>query len=735
MKDNKELLSIIASHDRSAIGADTGEFAIDRADALDRYFGRAYGNEQDGRSKVVSKDVSDAVDWILPSIIRIFLSTNNVVRFDPVGPEDEEQAEQESDYVNHVIMKENDGFCIIHDWLKDALLLRNGYVKRWWDETEEITHETYTNLSEDDVVLLVQELEISGDEIEIVERDIKQLDDGVFYDIKLKRTAMKGQVRIEPTPPEEITLTSRAGTEIQDCVYVAHTTLKTRSELIEMGLSKDFVMDLPTWSDQSTDEENISRDTVDDEAEYDNSPDRTIDEIEYKECFVRVDADEDGIAELRKIVVTGGKIPDGEDYNQEIDEIPISYWTPNRLPHRHVGLSVYDELKDIAEIKTALIRGTLDNTYQLINSEWLVNERVNLTDFIQSRPNQVKRVTGKEPIGDAATAVMKPSIINHVIPVLDYVDGMKGRRTGVDQNVIGLDPDTLKKTTEGAARQALTQANQKIEMIARLFAETGFKDLCLAVHELLIKHQEKSKVVKLRNEWVQVNPQEWLTRTDMTVSVGLGRGSQDEIRANLMLMADVQERAAAAGIVLPKNVYNLANEMAEALGYRQEGLFFTDPDSEEFQQMMAAQQEEQPNPLAEVEAVKGQFKLQSDEIRHQHEMHKLEFEKYKFHMEHSLDIAKAEIDALKEQVNADLGKEGLGQETKDISAAYEAELQKFASLMEEQNRRIWGQFAELFNRDENQALWQSLMKTLNTPLQLDRDENNRISGIRREQQE
>jgi len=733
MKDNKELLSIIAAHDRSSIGVDTQEFSIDRADALDRYFGRPYGNEQEGRSKVVSKDISDAVDWILPSLIRIFLSTHDAVRFDPVGPEDEEQAEQESDYVNHVIMKENDGFCIVHDWIKDALLLRNGYVKRWWDETEEITHETYTNLSEVDIVMLIQELERSGDDIDIVEQETKQLDDGVFYDLKLKRTAKKGQVKILPTPPEEITLSNRAGTDIQESVYVAHTTLKTRSDLIEMGLSKDFVNDLPTWTDQSTDEETLARDTVDDETEYSNSPDRSIDEIEYKECFIRVDADEDGIAELRKVVVTGGKIPDGEDYNQEIDEIPISYWTPNRLPHRHVGLSIYDELKDIAEIKTALIRGTLDNTYQLVNSEWLVNERVNLSDFTQSRPNGVKRVTGKEPILDAATQVVKAPIIGHVIPVLDYVDGMKGRRTGVDQNVIGLDPDTLKKTTEGAARQALSQANQKIEMIARLFAETGFKELASAVHELLIKHQEKSKVVKLRNEWVEINPQEWLTRSDMTVNVGLGRGSQDEVRMNLMLMADVQERAAQSGIVLPKNVYNLANEMSEALGYRQEGLFFTDPESEEFQQMMASR-EEQPNPLAEVEEVKGQFKMQSDQIKHQHEMHKLDFEKQKFHFEYALKVAHEEIQALKDQVDADLGKPGVGQETQDIAAVYEAELQKMAGFLEEQNRNIWSQFASLLNRDENQQLWEKLMETLNTPQQFERDENDRISGLARREQ-
>jgi len=669
MKTDRELLSIIARHERHAIGGDTQEFSQDRTDAMDRYFGRPYGNETDGHSKVVSKDVSDAVDWILPSIIRIFLSTNDAVTFDPVGPEDEEPAEQESDYVNHVIMKGNDGFRIVHDWVKDGLLLRNGYVKCWWDDEDEITHETYTGLTEEMLTLLDQELKSSGDQVEIAEQQSTNIEGIPFYDVKYRRTRKSGKVIIEPTPPEEVLVSNRCRGNLQEATFVAHITRKTRSELVEMGLDKDFVNMLPTWTEESTDEEKLARDTVDDEETYQDSPERALDEIEYKECFIRVDADQDGITELRRITVTGNKIPEGDEYNQEIDKIPMYYWTPNRLPHRHVGLSEYDELKDIAEIKTALIRGTLDNTYQLANSEWMVNERVNLSDFLVSRPNGVKRVEGKEPIGDAASPVIKPPIIGHVIPVLDYVDGMKERRTGVSQNVMGLDADTLKKTTEGAARQALQQANQKIEMVARLFAETGFKDLSLAVHELLIKHQAPMRIVKLRSKWIPINPQEWKNRTDMTVNVGLGTGTQDEIRANLLLMADFQERAAQAGIVLPRNVYNLANKTAESLGFKQEGLFFTDPDSEEFQEFFESQQntDEEVNPLAEAEAIKGQVKQQSDLMKSQLEMMKMQFEQYKFDNEHALKIAHEEIEALKAALSVDLGQPGVGTETKALS--------------------------------------------------------------------
>lgn len=717
MKSNEELLKIIESHEQYGIGGDTGELANDRALALDRYFGREYGNELEGRSRVVSKDISDAVDWIMPQLMRIFLSTDDICRFDPVGPEDEKGAEQETDYVNHVIMRENPGFTILHDWFKDSLLLKNGYVKRWWDETEEVTHESYSGLAEEELYLLISEIESGGDEVEIVGQEESMSEMGFpVYEVKLKRTNKRGGVVIEPIPPEEIVISSRARTNLQESTFVAHITTKTRSELIEMGMDEKFVESLPAWAD-AQDEESYSRDTLSDEADWGNrDADKSTEEVEYKECYVRVDADDDGIAELRCIIVVGNKIPDGEDWNKEIDDIPLSYLTPNRLPHRHIGLSLYDELKEIAEIKTALIRGALDNTYQLTNSEWLVNERVNLSDFLQSRPNGIKRIMDKMPIGDAASPVQKPSIVQHVIPVLDYMDQMKETRTGVGRNMMGLDQETLRKTTEGAARQALQQANSKIEMIARLFAETGVKDLALAVHALLIKNQDKPKVIKLRNEWVQINPQEWKTRYDMTVSVGLGTGSQDEVRSNLLLLADLQERAAVAGIVLPRNVYNLANKSAQMLGFKTEGEFFSDPDGPEVQQRN--QPQEQPNPLAEAEQIKGMVAVERDRMKHESDQVKQAFEAYKFEQEHALKIAVEEIKAMVEGLKVDIGQPGIGAEMEGSqNGNMDEQLEKAMML-----QQIMGQNAEMMR---------GIMQGMSQPVQIVRDENGNITGATR----
>jgi len=671
MKSDEEIIAICESFEKNSLGGLAGELAEDRAEALDRYFGRPYGNEVEGRSQVVSKDLADTVNWIMPSLMRVFMASDDFVRFDPVGPEDEDAAEQESDYVNYVMMKENPGFTILYDWFKDALILKNGYVKRYWCDEEEVTHETYTWLSEEELVYLFQEIQSTGDEFEVVEQDQNDIEGIPVFDVKIKRTKKYGKVEIEPIPPEELLISNQCRGDLQESPFVQHTTFPMRSELIEMGLDPEFVASLPSYHEDYGEIQSLSRDTLSDEYEYSNNPDDSTQQIEFKENYVRIDLDGDGIAELRYIVIVGGQIPEGDEWNCEIDEIPISYLTPNRLPHRHIGLGLNDEIEDLSKIKTTLLRAGLDNTYQVVNSEYMVNERVFLEDFTVTRPNGIKRIKGKEPIGDAAVQLQKAPIVQHVLPVLDYIDTLSESRTGVGKNVVGLDPDTLASTTAGAARQALQQANAKIEMIARLFAETGVKDLALAIHALLIKHQDKQKVVKLRNKWVPVNPQEWKTRTDMTVNVGLGTGSQDEIRANLMMIADAQERAAAVGIVTPRNVYNLAEKLTDVLGWKEDNFFFTDPDNP--QSRGQPQGQPQSNPLAEAEQVKGMFNQQDAQMKHQFDVAlkqmQLDFEKYKFDKEMELAIAKAELDAMEKGVKAgidqvDIGQPGLGAELK-----------------------------------------------------------------------
>jgi hypothetical protein len=687
--DKYELKAIIQAHRRDALGYNDSELANERAEALDRYYGRPYGNELEGWSQVVSKDIAETIDWALPGILKMFVQSGNIAEFTPVGPEDEELAEQESDYVNHVIMNDNNGFYVLHDTFKDALLLKNGYFKHFWDEKEIVKELEYDNLSEDQLILMLQELDAVG-EVKVKEQEeVIQEIEGlpvVLYHVKLQVKYTEGKVCIEPVPPEEIRVSKRARAGTQDAPFIEHVTKRTRSELIEMGMDADFVYGLPAWSDQdNTDDQTYSRDTVSDESDDSEgmSFDRSMDEVEYCEAYIRIDYDGDKVAELRKIVLVGNQIPDGDDWNEPIDSIPLTVITPKRVPHRHIGESMHDELAEIQEIKTVLTRQLLDNVYNTNHNQTVVNERAYLPDFLQAQPGGVKRIMGEEPVQGSYAAINIPPIIDKILPAIDYVDSVKHNRTGINEVTTGLDPDVLKESTKGAYLDNVNRASQKVEMIARLFAE-GVKEMVLRVHELLMKHQDRAKVIKLRGKYVEVNPQEWKERTDLKVKVGIGTGSEEEKREKLMLISQLQDKLMPMGLVAPNNAYSLFSDLSKSLGFEMPEKYALDPQSQEYQMMMAQSQQQQPNPLAEVEAIKGQFMMQREQMQgelkatmeqikqtteHQHKMHELEarilIEDANRTSREAIETAKLEMQAFIEGLQADLGKPGIGAGLQD----------------------------------------------------------------------
>lgn len=692
-----DLVAIIRSHRRDALGVEDGDLSNDRATALDHYHGRPYGDEQDGRSQVVSRDLSETVDWIMPALMKIFLQSGNIAEFTPEGQEDEEVALQESDYTNQVIMKDNPGFLVIHDFCKDALLLKNGYVKHWWDESEKISESEYEGLSEDELVGLMMQLEADGAEVEVKAQDERQElipgPDGntqavPVFDVRLRINRKTGRVRIEAAPPEEIRVSKRCRGSLQESDFVEHVTRKTRSDLIEMGMGKNFVYSLPAYNEGNTDEIEVSRDSVTDESDdfVGTALDRSMDEIAYCEAYLRVDWDDDGIAELRRVVTVADQIPPGAQWNEQVDCVAITGGVPKRVPHRHVGESLDDELNDLQRIKTVLTRQMLDNVYLTNNQQWLVNERVNLPDFMRSLPGGVKRVSGEADVGGAAVAIQTTPILNQILPAIDYIDGVKESRTGINKTTTGLDPDVLKQSTKGAFLENMNRASQKVEMIARMLAETGIKDLVLRVHELLLKHQDKPRTVQLRGKFVSVNPQEWKERTDLTVKVGLGAGNEEEKREKLMLLSGLQDKMDQRGMVGPSQAFNLFGDLSRAMGFDHPEKYIMSPESPEFQQAMQQRSQPPPNPLAEVEQIKGQFKMQADrmslqhkaqmeqmeqmkmqmkmQMEHQHQMHKLRAEMLNGAAERAskeaIEAAKMEIQALIEGIKIDIGKPGVG---------------------------------------------------------------------------
>ena len=617
---NDDLITIIEAHRRDSLGHEDGELSNERATAMDHYHGRPYGNEMVGRSAVVSRDLAEAVDWAMPAIMRAFTQSGSVGEFDPVGPEDEELAKQESDYCNQVIMKDNNGFMILHDAVKDTLLLKNGYVKHWWDEETTTTEEEYSGLTMDQIAQLFADFQKDSAEVEILEQESEQViingQPVEVFELCLRITKKACKVRIEAVPCEEIRVSKRCRGSLQDSPFVEHITRKSRSELVQMGMDKDFVYSLPSYEERQNSSEITARDTVTDESAYNGRTlaDRSMDEIEYCEAYVRVDYDGDGVAELRKVVTVANQIPDGEEWNEPIEACAITGWTAKRVPHRHVGESLDDELADLQEIKTALERQTLDNVYATNNNQWLVNERVVLKDFLQSLPGGVKRVKGDGPIGDAVEPVVVPSILDKILPVVDYYDRRKEQRTGISRASTVMDPDVLRETTKGAFLEGLNRASQKVEMITRMLAESGLKEMFLQVHGLLIRHQDKPRVVQMRGKWVTINPKEWRDRTDLSVRVGLGTGNQEEQRQKLGILAQMQghllQAVAAAPPPVYERMYAMFEDTAKSMGIEIPQKYAITPMSQEHQQIMQMAHS-QPNP----EMMKVQADMQAQQAR------------------------------------------------------------------------------------------------------------------------
>jgi hypothetical protein len=624
---DEELLAAIGQYEKAALGSSVSvgpsvggnikpagqtmtTLEIDRYNALNAYFARPLGNEVEDRSQIVLPELRDTVEWIMPTLMRMFVGSGKPVVFDPEAPGDEDQADQETEVVNWVFMKKNPGFFVLYDFFKDALLLRNGYIDSWWEKRRCTTVETYTGLTEIEVTQLLA----TDDEIEILEQSEKQdfiVVNGqptqyTCFDIKIRRITQKKQVRVECVPPEEVLVSPQARRGFDNsCPFVERKRTVLRSDVVEMGFSKEDVSRIeiaqPTYLDLIA----LARDEVTDQLSEENPSDPASQQVELRIVWIRIDWDQDGIAELRRVVVAGDKVFD----NDEVEEISLTYCSPVRMPHRHVGISYYDLLYDLQVIKTTLFRQALDNLYVSNNSRMAVNQNaVNIQDLLISRPGGIVRVNG--PVSDNLVPIVQPSnLMQQILPALEYCDLQREMRTGIGKDTMGVDADALQDVTKGGQLAAMSAAAAKVELVARLLAE-GVRDTFQKIHNLLRRHQDQPVTMMLTNgKWLNANPAEWRERTEVTPNVGLGSGNREEARANVVLLGQAQRELAQFGLVGPQQAFNTFKRVTHLLGFENPTEFAMDPDSPEYQQMQAqrAQQPQDPRIAA------AQMKAQSDQ--------------------------------------------------------------------------------------------------------------------------
>lgn len=584
------LCALIDRERDNGIGAND-QMQSDREAAMQFYNGEAIGKlappEVEGRSRVVSKDLMDTVEWMMPSLMRMFAGTDDVVRFEPTAEGDEQNCTDATEYCGYILHRKNEGFTVLHDAIKSCLITRMGIVKVYCDRSWATKEETYTGLTELDIQALQSDSEVTINDIAEAEQapgmpvapPMEQAPMGqpeapqALFDVKVSRKARKDEFVVEGVPPEEITM-SKDNRDVGKLRYIGHDVERTMSDLRSLGYPDDKIDALPDDKQANMSSEASSRGDLDGVNDYDDDPaDESQRKVTVTEAYLLVDYDKDGIAEYRRVVKAGSTVFE----NEVVAEHPFALFTPVLMPYKLIGMSFHDLVEDIQRIKTAITRQLLDNMY-LSNTPRteVVEGQVNLDDFLSPTPGGVVRVRA-------------PNMMREIVPVnigaqaqagLEYFNQVRDGRTGVKEFSQGLVGNELSQSQIGSqgVAQLADAAAQRMELVARVLAETGIKRLYKLILKLATTYQDREQQIKINGHWMQIDPRAWSTDYDMVVSVGVGTSSKDRQLQQLQTLIALQAQAAQYGLVQPQNGYNAIAKLCEAMGYKDASQFFTPPD-------------------------------------------------------------------------------------------------------------------------------------------------------------
>jgi hypothetical protein len=658
--DDYQLNSIVSSEIRDSLNHFDTEFSQERIRAMDFYLGEPMGNEVEGRSQVISTEVSDTIEAIMPNLMRVFTANDQYVRFNARTSEDQQKAEQITDYCNYILNHDNSGYKILHNWFKDALLFRLGVVKYYWDESEDIREEEYENLNETELAALLAnpDMEIIG---VVNEQAASYMEDetgemvpmDMTYSLKVRITEKTGKIKVENVPPEEF-LVNRRATSLEDAHFVAHRTVMTVSDLVAMGYDRDIVEAHAGTSSIDVDEERTNRFQDIEANTGTDAADPTLAEVIYYECVMRVDYDGDGIAELRRVCAIG----EGGDeilHNEPFDHIPFAVVSPVLMPHRLIGRSVYDMTEDLQVIKSTLLRQYLDSVYSsTLPRMGVVEGQVNIDDVLDGTAGGIIRMRQQGMI----QPITGTPVGGEVRPLMDYIDSIKEQRTGMSKASQGLDANALQSTTASAISATVRGAQVKLESYARTMAECGVKDLFKGLLHLITKYDQKPRIVRLRNNFVPIDPREWHSEFDVVVQVGLGTADDEQKIAFLTQIAAKQEQILMQlgpnnPAVSMAQYVNTLRSIAEIGGFKDADQFFNSPQQIQMAQQQMAQQPQQDANATEMAKLQQEMALKRERM-----MMELQLEREK--MEAELELrrqelaAEAELRAIKAATDAEI---------------------------------------------------------------------------------
>ena len=674
--DDTELQGIVAGELEDAVSYIDADISPIRAKGTEYYRGDPFGNEEDGRSQVVAMEVRDTVSAMLPSLMKVFFSSENVVEYVPRGPEDVASTQQATDYANYIFSNDNNGFMTTYALFKDSLVRKCGIAKYWWDEVEEVKIDDYSGLDDQTVQLLMQE----GAEVKIVVSypdpsmpiDMMQpqvdpatglpmpMQQPMLHDVQIKRTTKDGRIRIMAVPPEELILDRRARS-FEDAGIIAHRQMATVDDLLAMGYELDEIEENISSTDLDSNDEYLARQPLSTTMGSGDSLNPGQRRVLYVESYIRVDFDGDGIAELRKVCCMGSGYTVVR--NLPASYIPFVDFPCDPEPHTSPleAMSIFDLTHDIQEIKSEILRNTLDSLAQSIHPRTAVVEgQVNIDDVLNNETGAIIRMRAPGMVQPFSS----PFVGQAAFPMLDYMDAMREDRTGMSKAAMGLDPDALQSTTKAAVSATVSASQSRLELQARLLAE-GMKKLFKGILYLMTTHQDKPRMVRLRNEWVEIDPRVWNANMDVTINIGLGNGDTNERIQALTMIAGKQEQimqqfGLGNPVVTPAMYIRSLQKIIELSGFKDASSYIQTlpadyqmpqadapkPTPEEVLAQVQAQsiQADIQKKAAELELKREQM-IRDDDYRRDQMAQDLMLKKYELELKYQTQISTAEIQA------------------------------------------------------------------------------------------
>jgi len=609
-----EVRTVARTYVEECVDFRDSELQADR-EKIDKY----YRGETDlptpkGRSKVVVSKVRDGVRSVVPSLARIFTQTDTVGEFYSDNEEDQAVCRDATSYCNNVFWKYG-GYKALIEASTDSLKAKVGVIKVCLEEKQYVSHLNYkANALRDGQVELDNVTE--ANDTEVVQTN----------------TSKRMCWSFLPLPPEEF-LIHPSATSIENAVCCVHQREESVSNLIEMGYEYDQLRDIPSSTSLNTEGQERKQQHREKDEGTSPSIDPTSRLLLFSEAYVRIDADGDGVAELRRVCLGG------DAYSLLSDE-PVNFasfaeFQAELAPHVFYPICLAEDLVQDQDAQTALLRSIIDNAALTNNPRTVINERnVNLEDAKNGTIGAIIRTREMGQIEELTT----PFVAGQTLPVLQYLQEVSEQRSGITKLSQGIDPDALQSTTKIAAQQAVANSDARIEMMARNIAETGVKSLFKCILRTAIYSLHDPQSISLPEGFKFVNPQMWHQYLSIKVNVGLGSGRIDEKKAVLMSILPIQQMIIEKmGPANPMCNWNNARETMKTLlrlnGIQNYQTYFPYVPPEQLQQIDAEQKKmneelqkkQQQAQQAQSEAMLGLVKVeaQKSELKYQTEIAKL----------------------------------------------------------------------------------------------------------------